>query len=1049
MAHSLPWILWRVVSKYLGAVRSVIGWAASLSCLGLLIAGPGHATRFARAEDPRSSASSREFTAQRQVASPAPVLTPTPASASDLPVIESSSPYSAAVGSGPSLRVTGRSLDQVSRVRLLPSAAESEAYEVYFYYSSPEELGVFVYDGVPEGRYALELCTAAGSCATQADALMLYDAGVVIGYVWPGSASEGQAADVYIYGRGLKPGVTVTIGGLPVSEIQVYNTYVMYVRSPAELSIGQYDVTASLSDVSSTMIGAFSVVDGGDISPTPEPEVTPVPTPDAGLLPTPAPGPVRIVELAPSEGSARTGLWAVVRGSNLDRVTSAQLLGSSAGDESYEAYISPAYSGNQINSEELWVFVPDSVPAGTYALRLCAGDGECALQADALVLYQDSAVAPEPVIIEPFMTYSAAVGSMPWLWMGGKNLNLVSRARLLSSSAEAQAYDVHLYQVSEWLGVAVHQSVPAGQYALELCTASGQCVTQADALTLYDVSMSISYVWPGKVGEDQSPDVYIYGQGLTSAVTVTIGGLPVSDINVYNSAVMSVRTPAGLPIGQYDVMATLSDTSSTMIGAFSVVGQLVEYVSPNRQVVSTSAEAYLYGYGFKEGVSVTIGGLPVADLRVYDSNNLYVRTSADLPVGVHDVEVRFAETTTVLPAAYTVIEEQSSDWFAQAETFWTSPAAIRRGDPVDIGLIVYRQGGDEPRQARVSFYQLVDDVPQLIGVVSTMLLAPGPLWHSIEGVDTSWVADSPDAEVTLMAVIETDGLNDDINPANNIVTRTITLLPSMPDQAAPHVSSVEINDGAVETSDSLVTVEVGVTNTASMMYLVEREFNAAAGLWTPVQTTGWIGYQSSYPMVLMGSSGLRYVQAWVSDEMGNISSNSGMAGINYNAAPEEILSGQVRMFRYPLAAGQTATITLETRDGDADLYVWNPDGSSAARSVADLSAVDQVVVAAAENSEYQVEVYGYETSTYRLSVEYGVGASRAAPVRAATTTKLLRDAPVVQPGSQPAAMMAMPNAPISGMLPQPISSMLPQPSEATPTPTPGSYKIYVPVLVQP
>ena len=1037
------------MSRYLGAVRSVIGWAASLSCLGLLIAGPGHATRFARAEDPRSSASSREFTAQRQVASPAPVLTPTPASASDLPVIESSSPYSAAVGSGPSLRVTGRSLDQVSRVRLLPSAAESEAYEVYFYYSSPEELGVFVYDGVPEGRYALELCTAAGSCATQADALMLYDAGVVIGYVWPGSASEGQAADVYIYGRGLKPGVTVTIGGLPVSEIQVYNTYVMYVRSPAELSIGQYDVTASLSDVSSTMIGAFSVVDGGDISPTPEPEVTPVPTPDAGLLPTPAPGPVRIVELAPSEGSARTGLWAVVRGSNLDRVTSAQLLGSSAGDESYEAYISPAYSGNQINSEELWVFVPDSVPAGTYALRLCAGDGECALQADALVLYQDSAVAPEPVIIEPFMTYSAAVGSMPWLWMGGKNLNLVSRARLLSSSAEAQAYDVHFYQVSEWLGVAVHESVPAGQYALELCTASGQCVTQADALTLYDVSMSISYVWPGKVGEDQSPDVYIYGQGLTSAVTVTIGGLPVSDINVYNSAVMSVRTPAGLPIGQYDVMATLSDTSSTMIGAFSVVGQLVEYVSPNRQVVSTSAEAYLYGYGFKEGVSVTIGGLPVADLRVYDSNNLYVRTSADLPVGVHDVEVRFAETTTVLPAAYTVIEEQSSDWFAQAETFWTSPAAIRRGDPVDIGLIVYRQGGDEPRQARVSFYQLVDDVPQLIGVVSTMLLAPGPLWHSIEGVDTSWVADSPDAEVTLMAVIETDGLNDDINPANNIVTRTITLLPSMPDQAAPHVSSVEINDGAVETSDSLVTVEVGVTNTASMMYLVEREFNAAAGLWTPVQTTGWIGYQSSYPMVLMGSSGLRYVQAWVSDEMGNISSNSGMAGINYNAAPEEILSGQVRMFRYPLAAGQTATITLETRDGDADLYVWNPDGSSAARSVADLSAVDQVVVAAAENSEYQVEVYGYETSTYRLSVEYGVGASRAAPVRAATTTKLLRDAPVVQPGSQPAAMMAMPNAPISGMLPQPISSMLPQPSEATPTPTPGSYKIYVPVLVQP
>ncbi|MCX6017483.1 MAG: hypothetical protein NTZ50_03115, partial [Chloroflexi bacterium] len=119
------------------------------------------------------------------MASPSPSATLT----SQAPVIESSSPYSAAVGSGPSLRVTGKNLDQVSRVRLLASSAAAEKYEVYFYYSSSEELGVFVYDGVPAGQYALELCTATGQCATQADALMLYDVDISINYVWPGSTN--------------------------------------------------------------------------------------------------------------------------------------------------------------------------------------------------------------------------------------------------------------------------------------------------------------------------------------------------------------------------------------------------------------------------------------------------------------------------------------------------------------------------------------------------------------------------------------------------------------------------------------------------------------------------------------------------------------------------------------------------------------------------------------------------------------------------------------------------------------------------------------------
>ena len=272
-----------------------------------------------------------------------------------------------------------------------------------------------------------------------------------------------------------------------------------------------------------------------------------------------------------------------------------------------------------------------------------------------------------------------------------------------------------------------------------------------------------------------------------------------------------------------------------------------------------------------------------------------------------------------------------------------------------------------------------------------------------------------------MAVIETDGQNDDLDSTNNAVTRTITLLPSMPDRIAPQIHSLTINGGAVETDHSLVTVTVDLTGTASMMYLVEREFNAAVGSWIPVQSTGWIRYEREYPLTLMGSSGLRYVQAWVSDEMGSISSKSALARINYNAAPEVIARGQVRLFRYPLMAGQAATITLETLTGDADLYVWNTDGSAADRSAADSVGRDQVVVTANVSSDYQVEVYGYEASEYRLNIEYGAGVQRSGVMRAAaSTTKTLRSAPVVQPNQQPAEVVAVPSAPMN-VSPLPLS----------------------------
>jgi hypothetical protein len=267
-----------------------------------------------------------------------------------------------------------------------------------------------------------------------------------------------------------------------------------------------------------------------------------------------------------------------------------------------------------------------------------------------------------------------------------------------------------------------------------------------------------------------------------------------------------------------------------------------------------------------------------------------------------------------------------------------------------------------------------------------------------------------------------------------------------------------------------VAVEVGVTETVSAMYIVEREFNTVAGLWAPVQNTGWIAYQSSYPLTLTGSSGLRYVQAWVSDEAGNISPRGGYAVINYNQAPEAIALGQMRMFRYSVALGLTATVRLETVSGDADLYVWNPDGTLAGSSVLPGTADDEVAVTAAISGEHQVEVYGYAAGQYRLTIEYGPGVRPAEKSveksnmgEARSSAKTLRAAPVVRPEDLPAGVVALANAPVGGLpsapaatpvAPTAMPTAMPTATPtgtptATPTATPtsgGENRVYVPLV---
>jgi hypothetical protein len=229
------------------------------------------------------------------------------------------------------------------------------------------------------------------------------------------------------------------------------------------------------------------------------------------------------------------------------------------------------------------------------------------------------------------------------------------------------------------------------------------------------------------------------------------------------------------------------------------------------------------------------------------------------------------------------------------------------------------------------------------------------------------------------------------------------------------VRSLKVNDGAVETDAGAVTVALtaedeGGTGVRSM-YLVERQFISAARQWVAVQRSGWVPLAPTYPMTFAGQGGLRFVQAWVSDGEGNVSPEASTTSINYNPPSSSILAGQVHIYRRTLVAGQSLLATLQPTAGDADLYVWAPDGSLAGYSNADGLAADDIAVTAEQTGHYQVEVYAFADTTYSLAVSVGMGDNGGLTPHVVSPNKVLRMEPIVAPTNTPAGLVALPLAP--------------------------------------
>ena len=421
------------------------------------------------------------------------------------------------------------------------------------------------------------------------------------------------------------------------------------------------------------------------------------------------------------------------------------------------------------------------------------------------------------------------------------------------------------------------------------------------------------------------------------------------------------------------------------------------------------------------GVIVTLGDVVLSDVARVNSTQVQAVVPAGLTAGTYNVNVRnpSSNATATLTGAYSVLDPVGDDFAAGVDDLWTTPLTIRQGETVLLGLNVQRQGGKSTRQVAVAFYRQHDNGSrQLIGQVTTAPMVPGP--QVVEPVFVEWNTTGLPEAVQIVAVIDPNNLEAETTEGNNTVSRYFTLLPPTGDTQPPTITRLQANDGAPQTANATVSVLIEASdageNDVASMYLVEREFNSSARQWVAMQNTGWIPFQSPFPWTLTSRGGVRYIQGWVSDGAGNISEVTVKTRIDYNPPSDRVLAGQVRLYRRAVTAGQRVNVTLETLTGDADLYIWRPDGNQSWVSNQEGATTDTVSFTAPQSGDYQIEIFGYQTSTYRLTVAIdNAEQSRSNEVTMGyvAANKEPRSQPIIHPSSEPAGNAAVPVAPIS------------------------------------
>jgi plastocyanin len=139
---------------------------------------------------------------------------------------------------------------------------------------------------------------------------------------------------------------------------------------------------------------------------------------------------------------------------------------------------------------------------------------------------------------------------------------------------------------------------------------------------------AVSSVTPNGGSTSGGTNVTISGTSFGSSATVKFGGTAATNVNVGNSTTITATTPAHAA-GAVDVVVTNSDgQSSALAGGFtySLPQPSIASITPDNGPTSGDTLLTIRGTNFQNGATVTIGGVPAANVSVVDPTTIVALT---------------------------------------------------------------------------------------------------------------------------------------------------------------------------------------------------------------------------------------------------------------------------------------------------------------------------------------------------------------------------------------------------------------------------------------
>lgn len=419
----------------------------------------------------------------------------------------------------------------------------------------------------------------------------------------PNSGATGGGTILTLTGTAFIPGTTVQVGGLPASNVTIVNASTLTAVTPAHAA-GSVTVVVDNGIGTANLSNSFTYLAN---APT-------------------------ISAANPSTGPSVGGTSITINGTDLAGISSVTIGGQPASITATTAtsitVTTPAYVAGPVAAD---IVVSDNnsnavlVAGFTYQVSAPTITGLSPSTGSAtggtLVTLQGTGFTPDSTVM---------VGTMAAL-----NIQVINQSTL--------TFIIPAY----FSGILVKDIIVSNV---------GGTVTLSNGFTYTAISPTLSNVTPTSGSDNGGYSIVLNGTGFTPQTTVSIGGVPATNLTVHNSQSLTLTVPPYFN-GPLTANIVLDNGFSniTLLGGFTYLlsPPTLSSVSPSTDDVGGGATVTITGTHFVPGTTLTLGGVPFSNVNVINSTTLTAVVPAYLSGAlIKDISLTQSAGSAALAAAF-------------------------------------------------------------------------------------------------------------------------------------------------------------------------------------------------------------------------------------------------------------------------------------------------------------------------------------------------------------------------------------------------------------